>query len=133
MRLTSIIALLTLFTLFAIDTPARGGRTISVAVHKEQVVPRAGFKIRFVEMVEDSRCPADVNCVWAGNAKIKIEVRRGRNGKKTFELNSATAPTVVKYAGYDIKLVDLTPHPRSDIRINPDGYVARFEIKRSGK
>ena len=107
--------------------------TVSIKVRSEKAVARTGLRIRFVEMVEDSRCPVDTNCVWAGNAKVKIEVRGGRNGRQSFELNSNLAPAVVKYGGYEIKLVDLTPHPSSNIRINPSGYVARFEVKRSPK
>ncbi len=30
--------------------------------------------IRFIEVVSDSRCPKDVTCVWAGEAKVLIEI-----------------------------------------------------------
>ena len=33
-----------------------------------------GHAVRFVEVVEDSRCPADVECVWAGRAQVRVEV-----------------------------------------------------------
>jgi len=103
---------------------------VKVAIHSEKTVARAGFKIKFAEMVEDSRCPADVQCIWAGNAKVRIEVRRGRSLSKSFELNSTTAPNGVKYNGYEITLKELTPRPRTNARINPDKYEAVFEIKK---
>ena len=32
------------------------------------------LQIRFIGVPEDSRCPLDVECVWAGNAKIVLGV-----------------------------------------------------------
>ena len=32
------------------------------------------LKIRFEEVVEDSRCPGDVTCVWAGRVTCIIEL-----------------------------------------------------------
>ena len=136
MKLTAAILLLSIFTLFTSEINAQPGRsTITVQIHNEKNVPRAGFRIRFVEMVDDSRCPIGTTCVWAGNAKVRIEVRgHGRRGQKqTFELNSNTSPKSVQFNGYEIKLVDLTPHPRSNIRINRNGFVAKFEVRRVGR
>jgi len=131
MRSILTILLFAIFTMLAASVEARPGRSlVSVQLHKEKSVPGAGFKIKFVEMVEDSRCPTGTTCIWAGNAKVKIEVRGGRDGTKTFELNSTTQPTVVNYAGYDIKLMSLTPKPAANVRIDPDKYLASFEVAR---
>ena len=134
MKLLSIILLIAVFTVTV--TLAFGkakNSSVEVQVHKEKVVPHTGFSIKFVEMVEDSRCPTGTTCVWAGNAKVRIEVRSGRHSQ-TFELNNTTQPTVVNYAGYDIKLTGLTPKPAINVRINPDKYMATFEVvKHKGK
>jgi len=134
MKLLSIILLIAVFTVTV--TLAFGkakNSSVEVQVHKEKVVPHTGFSIKFVEMVEDSRCPTGTTCVWAGNAKVRIEVRSGRHSQ-TFELNNTTQPTVVNYAGYDIKLTGLTPKPAINVRINPDKYMATFEvIKHKGR
>ena len=131
MKLVAVTLLLTLFTLLSPVVDAQGRRSmVNVLVHTEKTVPRAGFRIKFVEMVEDSRCPEGTNCVWAGNAKVRITVRQGRRSR-TFELNSNTPPTVVRFAGYDIRLVSLTPKPAENIRIDPRKYVAGFSVTRS--
>jgi hypothetical protein len=123
-----------IFTVLAVSVEAHPGKSsVTVQLHKEKSIPGAGFKIRFVEMVEDSRCPTGTTCIWAGNAKVKIEVRGGRGGRKTFELNSTTQPTVVNYAGYDIKLMSLTPKPATNIRIDPNKYLASFEVVKMRK
>ncbi len=32
----------------------------------------AGHALQFVDVVEDSRCPEDVTCVWEGRAKVTL-------------------------------------------------------------
>ena len=101
-----------------------------VQIHKQKRFSRSNLTVKFVSLVEDSRCPIGTNCIWAGNAKIKIEVsNRGRN-KETFEVNTNLGPKGATYDGYQIELVDLTPVPRENIRINRNGYVATFSVTR---
>jgi hypothetical protein len=120
----SLMMLLALGVLPA--TAAKRPETMRVQINKEKRFAKGRLSIRFVELVEDSRCPTDTNCIWAGNAKIRIRVAGyGRSQELTLDTNgqhqSATAE------GYSIKLISLTPAPRSNIRINRNGYVATFE------
>jgi len=107
---------------------AKRAETVRVQINKEKSFPKAKLSVRFVELVEDSRCPSDAQCVWAGNAKIKIRVTK--NGKPEIITLDTNGPH--QYAttadGYSIKLVGLTPAPRSNIRIDRNGYVATFEV-----
>jgi hypothetical protein len=43
--------------------------TLDVA---EEVGVRGGGRIRYLSLASDSRCPADVQCVWAGVAEIRL-------------------------------------------------------------
>ena len=105
---------------------ARKGETLRVQVNHEKKFPKSKLSVRFLELVDDSRCPTDVNCVWAGNAKIKVRVRgNGRSHDLTLDTNGPNQAGTAE--GYSIKLVGLTPTPRSNIRINRNGYVATFE------
>jgi hypothetical protein len=36
--------------------------------------PSAKLRIQFAGVVEDSRCPAGVACIWAGQAKVRLNV-----------------------------------------------------------
>ena len=111
---------------------ARRSESISVQVNKEKRFPKAKLSVRFVEMVEDSRCPTDTNCVWAGNAKIKIRVTgNGRTHNLTLDTNGPNQAAVAE--GYSIKLIGLTPSPKSNIRINRNGYVATLEAMKMGR
>lgn len=88
--------------------------------------------MKFLELLEDSRCPADVVCVWAGNAKIKIRVTKdGRS--KVLELNSNLGDKAPAFGGYTYKIKELTPYPRSNIQTRPKDYVAVIEVAKAGR
>ena len=107
--------------------------TLRVQVNKEKRFPKSKLTVRFVELVDDSRCPTDTNCIWAGNGKIKVSVKAGSGPAKVFEMDTNGTNKTVSHGGYQITLKDLTPHPRSNIRINRNGYVATFEAQRITK
>jgi hypothetical protein len=70
-----IVSLMMVLALGVIPaTAARRSETLRVQVNKEKRFAKSRLSVRFVELVEDSRCPTDTNCIWAGNAKIKIRV-----------------------------------------------------------
>jgi hypothetical protein len=119
-----LMLMLTLGTLPALA--AKRPETMRVQINHEKRFSKSRLKIRFVELIEDSRCPTDANCVWAGNAKIKIKVsKNGRTHELTLDTNGPQQAANAE--GYAIKLIALTPAPRSNIRINRNGYVATFE------
>ena len=104
--------------------------TITLKPGQQKTTARAHLKIKFLNVVEDSRCPTDVNCIWAGNAKIKIRVTGLGSGPKTFELNTSMGPKGDQFDGWAINLESLTPAPKSGKTIRPKDYRARFTIVR---
>ena len=121
--LLSIFAFL-LFGSFSIVS----AKQIQVQINQETRIN--GLRIKFIDMIEDSRCPTDTQCIWAGNAKIKIGISNAGRLAKQFELNSNLKPQSIVVSGYEIKLVKLTPAPASNIRIRKDGYVATLSVVR---
>ena len=113
------------------STEAQTNQTVKVQINQQKTLAKSRLTIKFDSLVEDSRCPTDSKCVWAGNAKIKINVSKGGESK-TFEINTNSEPKAVTFAGYKIKLTDLNPKPASNIRINRNGFVATFLVSKSG-
>ena len=102
-------------------------RNFKVSYGKEVKVK--DLKVKFDSLVDDSRCPKDVTCVWAGDAKIVVSVRRGNSKASSMELhtNGQFAQTG-KYQQYVIKLVALDPYPRTSVKAKPGDYVATLLI-----
>ena len=75
---------------------------------------RDGHAVRFAEVVEDSRCPEDVQCVWAGRAKIRVEIDGEPfvltvpySGQKDDEAS------MIEWGEIQVVLTDLEPAPGS--------------------
>jgi hypothetical protein len=81
-------------------------------VEGEAAIVDGRLTVRFSDLIEDSRCPTDVQCVWEGNAAIAVEVSIADSLPATLCLNTnprfATAAT---YASYSIELLALDPYP----------------------
>jgi hypothetical protein len=89
------------------------------------------LQIRFISVPEDSRCPADVECVWAGNAKIVLGASLKDSPDETvLTLNSTVDPQEALYAGYRIRFVSLKPAPLSGRTINPAEYRVTLIVSR---
>src|SRR5712671_4055395 len=52
----------------------------SLPLGKSAAVSGTGARITFRRVTEDSRCPVDVTCIWAGDAKIELAVSRNASG-----------------------------------------------------
>lgn len=87
-----------------------------------------GLTILFDGVVSDSRCPSDVMCVVAGDAKISINLSLGGVGSR-YQL-AVTDPALrrVTFEGYEVQLVTLTPSPVSTRTIPPADYRATLTI-----
>ena len=91
-------------------TFARFGETVAVGPVK--VTPLA--------LVEDSRCPQGVQCVWAGRVRIA-----SRHGEATREL---TLGQPVGVAGGAVTLVEVAPAKRKDAAIPARDYRFGFRF-----
>ena len=128
----TIFTTLILIFVFGVSAQAkpRVDQQLKLAVNQQSTITKDKLKIKFVAVVEDSRCPSDTNCVWAGNAKIKITVGKTKSDARTFEMNTSGESQSVNSAGYEIKLVGLSPQPATNIRINRNGYTATFGVRK---
>src|ERR1041384_3412543 len=54
----------------------------------ETAVEGADFKLGFVNVTQDSRCPEGTTCIWAGNARLRLRVVSANGASKEFELNT---------------------------------------------
>jgi hypothetical protein len=112
----------------------RAGREFIVRAGRTVTLAREDLRLRFVRVASDSRCPTGVDCVWAGNAEVLVEVgTMNRRVSKTLKLNtnaSPERPAEDKYRGYTVKLVGLKPHPRANRKVRQGKYTATLLVVR---
>lgn len=113
---------------------ARVGREFRIKAGRTVTLAREGLRLRFVRVTTDSRCPEAVDCVWAGNAEVLVEVSAtNRRVSKTLKLNtnaSPERPAEDKYRTYTVKLIELKPYPRTTRKMRQGEYTATLLVTR---
>lgn len=91
---------------------------VSLKEGENKFVKELGMNITFKKIVEDSRCPKDVNCVWEGAATAEIEVMGLETRPMTLKISTVNQGTkyskVQQFNGYDISIDQLTPETTSE-------------------
>ena len=49
-----------------------------------------GSELRYTSLVNDSRCPPDVQCIWAGDAEIALRWKPARGSAQNIRLHTST-------------------------------------------
>lgn len=102
----------------ALDTGFR------IPINQKVKVKGEGLEIFFASGIEDSRCPEGADRIWSGNAKIALEAGRAGREPAKFEFNTHLNPKSHNYSGYAIKLVELSPYPKLNEKIQEKNYEA---------
>lgn len=91
------------------------------------------IRISFDEVFEDSRCPENVVCLWAGNAKLGLTLSQNQT-KFPFELNShggVRFPKDTTLLSYKIALLDVKPYPHTDSTYTEEDYSATIIVSKT--
>ena len=116
---------------FSLTMLAKEPDQITVRLGQQRSVDHGRIKIRFISVVEDSRCPMNARCVWAGNAKIKIAVTNSRGVVKIVNLNTNLEPKVVSVYGYRLSLEDLNPQKGAPADMRHKPKTATITVERA--
>jgi hypothetical protein len=68
----------------------------------------ANWNLEFVRVVSDSRCPVNVDCVWAGDAELELRVFKGKQNQK-LTLHTGLEPRSATMMGFKLTLQRLEP------------------------
>jgi len=89
------------------------------------------LRLDFLGVPADSRCPAMVECFWAGDAAVALGLSLGMGPTFPDTLHTTLDPKSVQFGGYTITLVEVKPYPQVPGPIPQGDYAARFKIERS--
>ncbi len=97
-------------------------------VGQQAVIEDTPLRLRFVSVPEDSRCPVDVDCVWEGDAQVRLLLSFADSAEQTLDLHTSLEPRFESVRGYRITLERLEPAPRSEERIPQERYAADLRV-----
>jgi len=93
-------------------------------------IPSASIAyVKFTDVLEDSRCPLDVTCVWAGNAKVQVEVRELGKAANKIELNTTNDPREVFFGTFRVDLVNVMPKKTSTRELSEQEYIVTLKVE----
>ena len=105
-------------------------KDFSLGIGQTASIEREKLFIKFKAVLEDSRCPVNVVCVWAGNGKVEFEILDIDGQNKTVTLNTDEEPGATTLKEHTLKLISLNP-PRVDgISISPGDYSVTLHVGR---
>ncbi|MDA1239724.1 MAG: hypothetical protein O2798_02655 [Chloroflexi bacterium] len=103
--------------------------TVRTLAPGDSVTLADGRTIGFIEVLEDSRCPSDVTCIWMGLAVIVVDVTPAGGTSERFEFSLGTDdPTTVTGGALDQVTLGLDPYPVSTRPIEPGEYRLTVRI-----
>lgn len=101
---------------------------------QEAVLDGAGLRLKFDRVLDDSRCPKRVSCVWTGAAHIAMIATPDGQPPTTLEFNTNPAPgqthLTETVGGYTVELRSLDPYPETPGTIPLPDYRATMLVVR---
>lgn len=104
-------------------------RQVELPLGETILLDEERLAISFLRVVEDSRCPVDVQCVTAGNAVVGLVLQERGEATRAVTLNTHESPRTVSHEGYVISAVELQPG-RTSTGPAPERYVVRLHVVR---
>ncbi|CAN5848275.1 hypothetical protein BH20GEM1_BH20GEM1_06650 [soil metagenome] len=88
----------------------------------------AGFRVAFVRVAEDLRCPEAVLCAQDGNAAVAFAVK-SEAGSATLTLHTDREPRAAAAMGHALRLVELRPRPAEGVLRHSTNYQATLIVE----
>jgi hypothetical protein len=107
---------------------ANPGAEFSLAVGNSATISGTDHRITFTRLMEDSRCPVDVQCVWAGDAKIELTVSRNGAPRDTRVISLTPPNNEAPVGDLKVRFVALAPTPRQSEPPASRRYVAQLLV-----
>jgi hypothetical protein len=101
--------------------PANAGPTAGIG----EVAATNGLRVRPLAVVEDSRCPINAICVWAGRLVVRSEVSGG-NWRRMHDLELGKPQQV---ADGSLTLVSAEPSKLAGVETDPRAYRFTFDFQ----
>ena len=93
---------------------------------------RGMLLVTFLAVGDDSRCPADVVCVWAGDAEMHFRLASEKSEAAAMidTLHTTLQPQAVSYLGYTVTVKGPQPYPYSSDAPGSRDYGVALMITR---
>lgn len=113
------------------EIKARLGEEFSLSIGQSASITGEDLIIEFEEVVEDSRCPKNVTCVWAGRVSCIIEIT---DRDSSYRMVLTQPGLTDQYSRETYKEYQLAfrvaPYPEAGKKIAPDEYRLLLKVSK---
>lgn len=99
-----------------------------LAPRERAVFAQQKLTVEFLRVIEDSRCPIDVTCVWAGEVKVLLSTRIDAAEAVQHEIKAGEHATLGEFRLF---VVQVQPERMSTREISPEEYRVTLRVSRS--
>lgn len=87
----------------------------------ESAVLADASRLQYVRLVNDSRCPPDRQCVWAGDAIVALEWTPASGAAESFELHTGLEPRshAAGTRTVTLKALERGAQPQATLQVDP--------------
>jgi hypothetical protein len=102
-------------------------------INQVALIEYGNIKIKFLNVIQDSRCPSDVVCVRAGDVAILVNINK--NNKNLGDFMLIVSPgnedlAIEIFDGYSVKLIKVDPYPTTSKKIELSDYIATLIVNK---
>lgn len=108
----------------------KSGEDFELSPSQSAVVDQGALTLTLVKVNQDSRCPIDVVCVWAGDVALALLVGTNNSAKNPSTIHTNLDPRTTIAGGYKIEAVNVQPARRSESTIPQESYLVTFRATR---
>jgi len=113
-------------------TSADLGKQFYIRVGQTESVEPGNIQVKLIKVTDDSRCPSDVTCIWAGEVKVVLNVTIDGQGSGetilTLGANNNDDQNVKNIGGYYVKVIAVNPYPVSTKIIGQSDYIVTLIV-----
>lgn len=100
----------------------------TIGVGQSARIASEDMEVTFIEVIGDSRCPQNVNCVWEGVASSHVKItREGIDYSIVLNQPGLTEQASETFISYTLTY-SLNPYPREGEEIPPKDYLLTLNV-----
>ena len=105
------------------------GEPFQLRINQTAIILPDNMSIRFLDVLEDSRCPAFVVCVWPGQVTVSLNITESSLPGSSRVVNLTLGPSIsnlpassANVDSHTVELLQVEPHPMRDEQIPKSDY-----------
>lgn len=111
-------------------TQAELNKEFKLKINEEIEIKEENIKVKFLDVIEDSRCPSDINCFWQGQAIILVNIYKDNKDLGNFSLITHSE-NKKSFDQYSIEFTNIDPYPKTTKGIEKSDYIITLVIKKN--